>query len=331
MAQEKARALKQGLPLLQEMETGDLVDFLLQERRSFILEMEIRNPPLSSVESRHEIESFDEAVQLVLREQVEAQDIPHDQEHDSKEREDKARSISNDTGIEQAVLVLEPIDGPLTADRPVTGTVGELESTYPEDWPDIFPKGPDGRDGNDYENGSGDSYEDVDDAAPVLRAEKRREAKSIGGPIGMLIGVMVLAIYILLPVLAMTTPLVTRVMAWEELYNIAIVSGIIGAAIFILSILSSQRFSYALYAGAVFFGLSYGAHNYAPVRDFVEGEKYVLPAIATYIVEGYFRAAEYTGLPEKMGAIKLAPGEPKLSLKQRQTAFGQEVEAWLEN
>ncbi len=73
MAQKKARALKQGLPAINEMETSDLVDFLLQERRSFIAELETRNPPLSSAEAKHEIESFDEAVQLVLQDQIEAQ------------------------------------------------------------------------------------------------------------------------------------------------------------------------------------------------------------------------------------------------------------------
>ncbi|MEH6631604.1 MAG: hypothetical protein V7776_12285 [Halopseudomonas aestusnigri] len=327
MAQEKARALKQGLPLLQEMETGDLVDFLLQERQSFIAGLETRAPPISSVEARSETESFDEAVQLVLREQIEAQDNLQalDQDHVSKVSESNVLSIRDDAGIEPEVLDLEPIEGLLIADRPVSGSVGELEDTYPEDWPDVFPKISDGRDVDDYKNGY------VDEGPPVLRADKRREVKSIGGPIGMLIGVMVLAIYILLPLLAMTTPLITPAMAWSELYNVAIASGIIGVAIFVLSILSYQRFSYAFYAGAVFFGLSYGAHNYTPVRDFIEGEKYVLPPIAAYIVEGYFRAAEYSELAEKTGAIQHTPGEAKLSLKQRQAFFEQEVEAWLEN
>ncbi|MFD2205818.1 hypothetical protein [Kiloniella antarctica] len=390
MAQEKARVLRQGLPLLEEMETSDLVDFLLQERRSFVLKLENRKPRLSSHETRHEIESFDEAVQLVLRDQVEAQKKRPEKGNYSNKTENRTSislsarkeeprfSIPKDDPIEDKSLTSQKVSaGPIwdkVEKRPENylpenyssknhlagnGSEGGL-ADWPEDWPDILPTHNNaedpygfrghrlkaGNDQNDRNHYDGDSH---DEDTGGLRAEKRIKSKSIGGPLGMLIGLMVLAIYILLPLLAATSSLVTGAMAWDALINIGVLSGVIAVAIFILTIFSSHRFSYALYAGIVFYGLSYGAHYYAPVRDFIQNEKYILPLIASQMIEGYFQAADYTGLPEKTGALQRSPqlrtqflsqSSPEFSgegsgpeanptLQQRQKAFDQEVEAWL--
>ncbi|WP_419905095.1 hypothetical protein [Kiloniella sp.] len=259
-------------------------------------------------------------------------------------------------------ITLTPLEKPLVADAPVTGTIGEAEENYPEDWPDILPaailpdpqlhnrshqsRGSHHNSGANQHSGANhslsDHHDDLDDGDfkdhTRYQINRRAEKKPIGGLLGMLIGLMVLAIYILLPLLATTSPLVTPAMAWEELINIGIISGLFAVGTFLCSILNSHRFSYALYAGVVFFGLSYGAHHYAPVRSFIDTEKFVLPLIAEPMREGYFRAAEYTGLPEKTGTIKLmpgdfqggVPGDHKVSLMQRQSTFDQEVEGWLE-
>ncbi len=342
MAQEKARALKLSLPLLQEMETSDLVDVLLEERRVFIEEMENRTFPLTPEATRLEIESFDEAVQLVLTEQIELQRTPLEKVLEKAAQPADVHLIDEPEEHQESDDVLDLVNDAFVADRspisPTVDTVREFEGAFPKIWPKNYPEAEDYSE--DHSEDYPEKYSDDLVAHPSYqKAGELAGAESIGGPIGvlvgMLIGLMVLAIYILLPLMAVTLPLVTDAMAWGTLINIGIASGIIAVVIFFCSILNSHRFSYALYAGVVFFALSFGAHNYGPVRNFVEGEKYLLPLVAEQMIEGYFLAAEYTGLPERTGAIPLVPGEPgpgepRPSLKQRQSAFENEIEGWLE-
>ncbi|KKJ78115.1 hypothetical protein WH95_01815 [Kiloniella litopenaei] len=249
---------------------------------------------------------------------------------EAQDKKPEVKQGTADIGMEQGGINLDdfsPLDG---RTKPVTdqGTksrqkdrAGNLQGKSPNlhddpnlDDPNLDDKGTyDKRDPSPYVWDS-----DVDE-------------RSGGGFLGFVSGLIVLAVYITLPALALVSPLLTPAMAWQEWVNISILSGVVLIAVFVCALFSRYRFRYALYGGVAFALLSSGAHYVPQVRSFVEAEKLVLPLASGYLIEGYFQLAEESQLPLKTGAVQLQPNELNYSRLQRVNLFVKEVDTWLEN
>lgn len=415
MPEEKVRVLKEGLPSLHDMETDDLVDYLLRARQIFVTSLTKKNPPLDERSLLLETANFDEAVRRILSEKSsaatsgEATDIVDDRpeveessgvdgashgasraidldEPETVSSENSSSDVSLDSYLserdqeDEDVLLLE--EKPLFAEQPLlekltrqrtsssssssgaprTNT-GETSRTRPEsadigmeqggidlddfsplngrrDAPEDGPGDARGDCGRDHRVDQGTKSpkrnEDIDlhdedrDPSPYVW-DSDVDERSGGGFLGFISGLIVLAVYITLPALALVSPLLTPAMAWEEWINLSILSGIVVVAVLICALFSRYRFRYALYGGMAFALLSSGAHYIPQVRDFVENEKIILPMASHYLIEGYFQLAEESQLPLKTGAIQLQPNELNYSRLQRVNLFVKEVDAWLEN
>ncbi len=418
MPEEKVRVLKEGLPSLHDMETDDLVDYLLRARQIFVTSLTKKDPPLDERSLLLETANFDEAVRRILSEKSsaaadtsgEATDIVDDRpkvedssgvdgtshvasraidldEPETVSSESSLSDVSLDSYLserdqeDEDVLLLE--EKPLFAEQPLlekltrprtssssssssgaprTNTrtnTGETSRTRPEsadigmeqggiNLDDFSPlngrrdgpgdaRGDGGRDHRvDQGTKSPKRNEDIDlhdedrDPSPYVW-DSDVDERSGGGFLGFISGLIVLAVYITLPVLALVSPLLTPAMAWEEWINLSILSGIVVVAVLICALFSRYRFRYALYGGMAFALLSSGAHYIPQVRDFVENEKIVLPMASHYLIEGYFQLAEESQLPLKTGAVQLQPNELNYSRLQRVNLFVKEVDTWLEN
>ncbi len=383
MPEEKVRVLKEGLPSLHDMETDDLVDYLLQARQSFVTGLTKKDPPLDERSLLIETANFDEAVRRILSEKSSASSGDEDDsayvqsEGDRTEdsdaldgapeagdsaQEDNVAEVSLDSYLsdnddqDDDVLVLE--EKPLFAEQPLLEKLTRPRSETMRR--EGEPREQVDRDrSNSADIGMEQGGIDLDDFSPLghrANREKRHEEhaagrradddsrdpspyvwdsdvdeRSRGGFLGFVSGLIVLAVYITLPALALVSPLLTPAMAWGEWINIAILSGIVLLVVFIVSIFSRYRFRYALYGGVAFALLCYGAHHVPQVRDFVENEKIALPIAADYLIEGYFQLAEESQLPLKTGAVQLQPNELNYSRLQRVNLFVKEVDRWLEN
>ncbi|WP_417454716.1 hypothetical protein [Kiloniella sp.] len=430
MPEEKVRVLKEGLPSLHDMETDDLVDYLLRARKIFVTSLTKKDPPLDERSLLLETVNFDEAVRRILSEKssaaadtsCEATDIVDDRpkvedgstvhgishepshgasraigldEPETVPSEDALSDVSVDSYLserdqeDEDVLLLE--EKPLFAEQPllekltrprtssssssvapgVSGTPREAGSFGTSNREETSRTRPGSADIGMEQGGI-----DLDDFSPMDEGERRRkdrrtenrvgqgakspkrdedidfndediglsprdpspyvwdsdvDERSGGGFLGFISGLIVLAVYITLPALALVSPLLTPAMAWAEWVNLSILSGIVVVAVLICALFSRYRFRYALYGGMAFALLSSGAHYIPQVRDFVENEKIVLPMASHYLIEGYFQLAEESQLPLKTGAIQLQPNELNYSRLQRVNLFVKEVDAWLEN
>ncbi|WP_085909132.1 ABC transporter permease [Kiloniella majae] len=379
MPEEKVRVLKEGLPSLHDMETDDLVDYLLQARQSFVTSLTKKNPPLDERSLLIETANFDEAVRRILSEKsspssVGKDDISNDLSEEDRSEKDEQKEdaaldkeenvqeeevaeasldsyLSDNEDQDEDVFLLE--EKPLFAEQPLlekltrprsseaqagkidTGRTNSADIGMERGGIDLDDFSPLDRKANrektrdDYDQDSRLDREDRDPSPYVWDSDV--DERSRGGFLGFVSGLIVLAVYIALPALALVSPLLTPAMAWGEWINLAILSGIVLLAVFIVSIFSRYRFRYALYGGVAFALLSYGAHHIPQVRDFVENEKTVVPIAANYLIEGYFQLAEESQLPLKTGAVQLQPNELNYSRLQRVNLFVKEVDAWLEN
>ncbi|WP_085899536.1 ABC transporter permease [Kiloniella majae] len=379
MPEEKVRVLKEGLPSLHDMETDDLVDYLLQARQSFVTSLTKKDPALDERSLLIETANFDEAVRRILSEKsspssVGKDDISNDlSEEDRSEKDEQKEDValdkeenvqeeevaeasldsylSDNEDQDEDVFLLE--EKPLFAEQPLlekltrprsseaqagktdTGRANSADIGMERGGIDLDDFSPLDRKVNrektrdDYDQDSRLDREDRDPSPYVWDSDV--DKRSRGGFLGFVSGLIVLAVYITLPALALVSPLLTPAMAWGEWINLAILSGIVLLAVFIVSIFSRYRFRYALYGGVAFALLSYGAHHIPQVRDFVENEKTVVPIAANYLIEGYFLLAEESQLPLKTGAVQLQPNELNYSRLQRVNLFVKEVDAWLEN
>ncbi|KLN61677.1 hypothetical protein WH96_04900 [Kiloniella spongiae] len=396
MPEEKVRVLKEGLPSLHDMETDDLVDYLLQARQTFVTSLAKKDPPLDERSLLIETANFDEAVRRILSEKsnsssvskdvknVDATDVlsiddASDEDDDSNNeddaQEDDVAEVSLDSYLsdkedqDEDVLLLEekplfaeqPLLEKLTRPRPAetqmrreAETKREIQTKRESKFENTDINLADNADIGMEQGGI-----NLDDFSPLDRKANQQKTnedhrldrgtdrktrdpspyvwdsdvdeKSRGGFLGFVSGLIVLAVYIALPALALVSPLLTPAMAWNEWINIGILSGIVLLVVFIVSIFSRYRFRYALYGGVAFALLSYGAHHIPQVRDFVDNEKIVLPIAANYLIEGYFQLAEESQLPLKTGAVQLQPNELNYSRLQRVNLFVKEVDTWLEN
>ncbi|WP_299371729.1 hypothetical protein [uncultured Kiloniella sp.] len=421
MPEEKVRVLKEGLPSLHDMETDDLVDYLLRARQIFVTSLTKKNPPLDERSLLLETANFDEAVRRILSEKSsaadtsgETTDIVDDRpeveessgvdgashvasraidldEPETVSSENSFSDVSLDSYLserdqeDEDVLLLE--EKPLFAEQPLLEkltrprTSSSSSSGVPAESGALRDAGSSGTSSNREEvsrtrPGSTDigmeqGGIDLDDFSPMDERERREkdrrtehrvgqgakspkrdkdidlhdedrdpspyvwdsdvDERSGGGFLGFISGLIVLAVYITLPALALVSPLLTPAMAWEEWINLSILSGIVVVAVLICALFSRYRFRYALYGGMAFALLSSGAHYIPQVRDFVENEKIVLPMASHYLIEGYFQLAEESQLPLKTGAVQLQPNELNYSRLQRVNLFVKEVDAWLEN
>ena len=414
MPEEKVRVLKEGLPSLHDMETDDLVDYLLRARQIFVTSLTKKDPPLDERSLLLETANFDEAVRRILSEKsspvskndmsgeatdtvddgpdAEGDSAVHGASHgtsraiDLDEREtvpseDTLSDVSVDSYLserdqeDEDVLLLE--EKPLFAEQPLlekltrprtssSGASRETDGAGTSNTREASRSRPGSADIGMEQGGI-----DLDDFSPMDERERREkdrrtehrvgqgakspkrdkdidlhdedrdpspyvwdsdvDERSGGGFLGFISGLIVLAVYITLPALALVSPLLTPAMAWEEWINLSILSGIVVVAVLICALFSRYRFRYALYGGMAFALLSSGAHYIPQVRDFVENEKIVLPMASHYLIEGYFQLAEESQLPLKTGAVQLQPNELNYSRLQRVNLFVKEVDAWLEN
>ncbi|WP_120497322.1 ABC transporter permease [Kiloniella sp. EL199] len=379
MPEEKVRVLKEGLPSLHDMETDDLVDYLLQARQSFVTSLNKKDPPLDERSLLIETANFDEAVRRILSEKSSSSSVDRKSLAEEPVREEgkiiDARdalpdgTLSGEDGVQvdevaevsldqylsdkededEDVFLLE--EKPLFAEQPLLEKLTRARSTQARD------RGSNTDQVESTDIGMEQGEIDLDDFSSPERKvnwQKTREdhitdrelgdrdpspyvwdsdidERSRGGFLGFVSGLIVLIVYIILPGLAVVSPLLTPAMAWDEWINIGILSGIVLLAVFVVSIFSRYRFRYALYGGIAFALLSYGAHHIPQVRDFVENEKIALPIVADYLIEGYFLLAEESQLPLKTGAVQLQPNELNYGRLQRVNLFVKEVDAWLEN
>ena len=446
MPEEKVRVLKEGLPSLHDMETDDLVDYLLRARQVFVNSLRKKDPPLDERSLLIETANFDEAVRRILAEKSSVattsdQSVPktdtgdyqigdhqmlHDGEPDDpdalkgvsqkKDADENSSDDSSDVSLDRYLSerdqededVILLVEKPLFAEQPLlekltrprtssaaegatetfahdaeardleaqakktesrkfeakksevkqgTADIGmEQGGINLDDFSPLDGRGKPSMDqgaksrqkdrGGDLQDDVQNSHEapdlydgpDLDDKGTYEERDPSPyvwdsdvDERSGGGFLGFVSGLIVLAVYITLPALALVSPLLTPAMAWQEWVNISILSGVVLIAVFVCALFSRYRFRYALYGGVAFALLSSGAHYVPQVRSFVEAEKLVLPLASGYLIEGYFQLAEESQLPLKTGAVQLQPNELNYSRLQRVNLFVKEVDTWLEN
>ncbi|WP_421784176.1 hypothetical protein [Kiloniella litopenaei] len=450
MPEEKVRVLKEGLPSLHDMETDDLVDYLLRARQVFVNSLRKKDPPLDERSLLIETANFDEAVRRILAEkssvattsdgsvpktdtgdyqvgghQIGDHQMLHDGEPDDPEglkdvsqkkgADENSSDDSSDVSLDSYMSerdqededVILLVEKPLFAEQPLlekltrprTSPTAEgatetfahdaeardLEAQAQKTESRKFQSGKleakqgtadigmeqgginlddfsplDGRAKPDGDQGAKSRQKDragnLQGKPPNLHDDQNLDdpnlddkgtydkrdpspyvwdsdvdERSGGGFLGFVSGLIVLAVYITLPALALVSPLLTPAMAWQEWVNISILSGVVLIAVFVCALFSRYRFRYALYGGVAFALLSSGAHYVPQVRSFVEAEKLVLPLASGYLIEGYFQLAEESQLPLKTGVVQLQPNELNYSRLQRVNLFVKEVDTWLEN
>ncbi|WP_157845858.1 hypothetical protein [Kiloniella litopenaei] len=435
MPEEKVRVLKEGLPSLHDMETDDLVDYLLRARQVFVNSLRKKDPPLDERSLLIETANFDEAVRRILAEKSSAattsdQSVPktdtgdyqigdHQMLHDGepndpdalkgvsqkKDADENSSDDSSDVSLDSYLSerdqededVILLVEKPLFAEQPLLEKLTRPRtSPAAEEATETFSNDAEARDLEaqdkkpEVKQGTADIGMEqgginLDDFSPLdgrtkpvtdqgTKSRQKDRAgnlqgkspnlhddpnlddpnlddkgtydkrdpspyvwdsdvdeRSGGGFLGFVSGLIVLAVYITLPALALVSPLLTPAMAWQEWVNISILSGVVLIAVFVCALFSRYRFRYALYGGVAFALLSSGAHYVPQVRSFVEAEKLVLPLASGYLIEGYFQLAEESQLPLKTGAVQLQPNELNYSRLQRVNLFVKEVDTWLEN